>query len=78
MDCLNTHQSESLVRWIAEEEKIPVMILGKKGKSGILVESMATRAEFLSQPEHKIVFYYTPKHCSWLNQILKFSKDLSG
>ena len=24
MDCLNTHQSESLVRWIAEEEKIPI------------------------------------------------------
>ncbi|MEL6442541.1 MAG: transposase [Cyanobacteria bacterium J06621_8] len=68
MDCLNTHQSESLVRWIAESEKIPMMILGKKGKSGIL-ESMATRAEFLSQPEHQIVFYYTPKHCSWLNQI---------
>lgn len=68
MDCLNTHQSESLVRWIASNEEIPVMILGKKGQSGIL-ESMATRAEFLSDPEHKIVFYYTPKHCSWLNQI---------
>jgi hypothetical protein len=68
MDCLNTHQSESLVRWIASNEEIPIMILGKKGQSGILA-SMATRAEFLSQPEHKIVFYYTPKHCSWLNQI---------
>lgn len=68
MDCLNIHQSESLVRWIASIEKIPEVTLGKKGQSGIL-ESMATRAEFLSNPEHKIVFYYTPKHCSWLNQI---------
>jgi putative transposase len=68
MDCLNTHQSESLVRWIASNEEIPAIILGKKGQSGIL-ESMVTRAEFLSNPEHKIVFNYTPKHCSWLNQI---------
>jgi DDE superfamily endonuclease len=64
MDCLNTHQSESLVRWIASNEEIPAIILGKKGQSGIL-ESMVTRAEFLSNPEHKIVFNYTPKHCSW-------------
>ncbi len=25
MDCLNIHVSESLVRWIAEEEKIPAV-----------------------------------------------------
>ena len=30
---------------------------------------MKTRAEFLSNSEHKVVFHYTPKHCSWLNQI---------
>lgn len=68
MDCLNTHQSESLVRWVASIEGISPVTLGKKGKSGIL-QSMATRAEFLSNPEHYIVFHYTPKHCSWLNQI---------
>ncbi|MEO1670441.1 MAG: transposase [Cyanobacteria bacterium J06631_2] len=68
MDCLNIHQSESLVRWIAEEEGLPAITLGKKGQFGIL-QSMHTRAKFLSNPKHKIVFNYTPKHCSWLNQI---------
>ena len=67
MDCLNTHQSESLVRWIAQVEGLD-MDLGVKGKSGIL-KSMQSRAEFLSDPSHKIVFHFTPKHCSWLNQI---------
>jgi hypothetical protein len=35
-------ESESLVRWIANDEKIPILILGKKNHSGIL-ESMITR-----------------------------------
>ncbi len=68
LDNLNTHQSESLVRWIAEMEGISPEGLGIKGKSGIL-QSMVTRAAFLHDPMHKIVFFYTPTHASWMNQI---------
>jgi transposase len=67
MDCLNTHQSESLVRLVAEREGLS-LDLGKKGSSGIL-ESMASRAAFLTDSSHQIVFHFTPKHSSWLNQI---------
>jgi hypothetical protein len=66
-DQLNTHQSESLVRWVAKTIGA-TSDLGEKGKVGIL-KSMPTRAEFLSDTEHRIRFVYTPKHCSWLNQI---------
>jgi len=67
VDQLNTHQSETLVRWVAAECDIKVD-LGVKGKSGVL-QSMETRKEFLQDPRHRIRFVYTPKHTSWLNQV---------
>ena len=64
---LNTHKSESLVRLVAELGGLPDD-LGVKGTTGIL-HTMASRAAFLQDETHRIRFVYTPKHCSWLNQV---------
>lgn len=66
-DQLNTHKSETLVRFVAEQCNIQID-LGEKGKSGIL-KSIETRTAFLTCPSHRIRFVYTPKHASWLNQV---------
>ncbi len=66
-DNLDTHCSESLVRYVAEVSGI-TEDLGKKQHHGIL-QSRASRAAFLREPSHKIVFHYTPKHASWMNQV---------
>lgn len=67
MDQLNTHRSETLVRFVAKQCGI-VEDLGVKGKSGILA-SMESRTKFLENANHRIRIVFTPKHTSWMNQV---------
>lgn len=67
LDQLNTHKSESLVKWVAKQIEYQGD-LGKKRYKGIL-KSQKSRMEFLEKETHRIRFVYTPKHCSWLNPI---------
>lgn len=69
-DNLDTHKSESLVRFVAKLVGYEGE-LGKLYRRGIL-KSTATRSAFLSDLTHRVRFVYTPKHCSWLNQIELF------
>ena len=66
-DNLTIHCSETLVRDVAAACGIADE-LGKKGKRGVL-QSVATRKAFLTDPSHRLRFVYVPKHTSWLNQI---------
>jgi putative transposase len=66
VDNLDTHRSASLVRTVAVASGLTID-LGEKGRQGIL-HHRQSRAAFLCDPSHRIVFHYTPKHCSWLNQ----------
>jgi transposase len=66
-DQLDTHVSATLVELVAKRCGIEDD-LGVKGKSGVL-KSKKTRRKFLEDPSHRIRFVYTPRHCSWLNQV---------
>ncbi len=67
MDQLNTHKSESMVKYVANQCNITTD-LGIKGKCGIL-KNMKSREEFLRDKSHRIRIVYSPKHSSWMNQI---------
>jgi len=67
MDQLVTHKSASLVEWVARKIGFEGD-LGIKGKRGIL-KNKQSRTEFLESVHHRIRVVFTPKHCSWLNQI---------
>ena len=66
-DQLDTHMSASLVQMVAQRIGYDGD-LGVKGRRGIL-KSRKTRKQFLADATHRIRFVYTPKHCSWLNQV---------
>ena len=66
-DQLNTHYAATLVELVARRCGIKDE-LGTKGETGIL-KSKKTRRAFLEDPTHRIRFVYTPRHCSWMNQV---------
>ncbi len=61
VDNLNTHWSLEVCEYIAALSAVPFE--PRKLRKG------AQRRAFLTDPTHKHVFHFTPKHGSWLNQV---------
>lgn len=76
VDNLNIHFSATLVLLVALLCNIPLDTLGEKGKEGVL-KNKESRKKFLEDKRHRIRFIYTPKHCSWLNQIENWFSGLT-
>lgn len=68
-DNLTTHCSESLVRLIAKLEKMDLDLGTKRSRRNCILSSVKNQRAFLCDESHRIRFVFTPKHCSWLNQI---------
>jgi hypothetical protein len=64
VDNLNTHWSLEVCRLVAQGCDVP---LPEKA-----LRHGRQRRAFLSDPSHKVVFHFTPKHGSWLNQVELF------
>jgi hypothetical protein len=60
MDNLHTHWNLDVCRLVARWCKVPFEPV--KRKKGV------QRRAFLSDPRHRHVLHFTPKHGSWLNQ----------
>jgi putative transposase len=60
LDNLNTHWSRDVCRLVAQWCQVPFE--PAKLKKGV------QRRAFLSDPSHRHVLHFTPKHGSWLNQ----------
>jgi transposase len=69
VDNLNTHWSLEVCRLVAEWCAVP--LVEKDLRRGV------QRRAFLSDPSHKVVFHFTPKHGSWLNQVELFFSVLA-
>jgi DDE superfamily endonuclease len=67
LDNLDTHRSHALVDWVAQTCHLADEVAELRKQEQL--KTKALRADFLAAPSHRIRFVYTPKHCSWLNQI---------
>ena len=69
LDNLNTHWSLPVCQLVAELSDVP--FVPRELRTG------KERRAFLTDPSHKHVFHFTPKHGSWLNLIESFFGKLA-